>query len=97
MQTYVTLANFTEKGLHDIKDTVKRVDAFKTAAADRGARVKEIVWTQGAYDMVAIIEAPDDTTMSALMLSALKLGNVSGQTLRAFTAAEMQTILDRVS
>ena len=97
MPTYVTLANFTEKGLHDIKDTVKRGEAFKATAASHGAHVKEFLWTQGVYDMVCVIEAPDDTTMSALMLSALKLGNISGQTLRAFGPAEMDKILAKVA
>src|SRR5271165_2547718 len=89
MPTCVTLANFTEKGLHDIKDTVKRADAFRATAASQGAHVREFLWTHGAYDMVCVIEAPDDTTMSALMLNALKHGNPSGQTPRAFTSAEM--------
>ncbi|MBV8105320.1 MAG: GYD domain-containing protein [Hyphomicrobiales bacterium] len=84
MPTYVTLANFTGKGLHDIKDTVKRADAFKAAAASHGAHVREFLWTQGVYDMVCVIETPDDTTMSALTLNALKLGNLKGQTSRAF-------------
>jgi uncharacterized protein with GYD domain len=30
------------------------------------------------------------------MLSALKLGNVRGQTLRAFTSTEMETILTKI-
>ena len=97
MPTYVTLANFTQKGLHEIKDTLTRAEAFKTAAKTAGAEVKEFLWTQGAYDMVCIVEAPDDAAMSALMLNALKLGNVSGQTLRAFNSAEMAKILAKVS
>jgi uncharacterized protein with GYD domain len=97
MPTYVTLANFTQHGLHEIKATVTRVDAFKAAAKSAGAEVKEFFWTQGAYDMVCVIEAPDDVAMSVLMLNALKLGNVTGQTLRAFTAAEMGQILAKVS
>jgi uncharacterized protein with GYD domain len=96
MPTYVTLANFTGKGLYDIKDTVKRADTFKATAASHGAHVREFLWTQGVYDMACFIEAPDDTTMSALMLNALKLGNLRGQTLRAFTSAEMDKILAMV-
>ncbi len=96
MPTYVTLASFTEKGLRDIKDTVKRAETFKATAASQGAHVREFLWTQGAHDMICVIEAPDDTTMSALMLNAHKNGNVSGQTLRAFTAAEMDKILAKV-
>ena len=97
MQTYVILANFTQKGLNEIKDTGKRVDAFKTRAKSHSAVVKEFFWTQGAHDMVCIVEAPDDLSMSALILSGLKLGTFSGQTLRAFTAAEMEKILEKVS
>ena len=97
MPTYVTLANFTQKGLHEVKGTLTRAEAFKAAAKQAGAEVKEFLWTQGAYDMVCIVEAPDDAAMSVLMLNALKLGNVSGQTLRAFNAAEMEKILAKVS
>jgi uncharacterized protein with GYD domain len=96
MATYVSLVNFTEKGLHDVKETVKRAEGFKALAKKLGANVKEIIWTQGAYDIVAIIEAPDSVTASAVMLSVSKLGNVRGQTLHGFTAAEMEKILDKV-
>jgi len=96
MATYVALVNFTEKGLHEIKDTVKRTEAFKALAKKLGVTVKEILWTQGAYDIVTIIEAPDDAAASAVMLSVSKLGNLRGQTLRAFNAAEMQKIVDAV-
>lgn len=51
MAFYVTLARFTEKGLHDVKDTVKRGEAFTSRAKTYGATVKEFLWTQGAFDM----------------------------------------------
>ena len=97
MTTYVSLGNFTEKGLHDIKDTVKRSEAFRNLAKSVGATVKEIFWTHGAYDIVSIIEAPDDATASALALSVAKLGNIRAQTLRGFTAAEMEKILQKLA
>jgi uncharacterized protein with GYD domain len=97
MATYVSLVNFTEKGVREIADTVKRSDAFKKLAKKVGATVKELVWTQGKYDIVAIIEAPDDATASALFLSVARLGNIRSQTLRAFTAAEMEKVLEKVA
>jgi uncharacterized protein with GYD domain len=66
------------------------------AAKEAGLTVKEIVWTQGPYDMITIVEGPDDTAISAMALSVAKLGNIRGQTLRAFTAAEMDKILAEV-
>jgi uncharacterized protein with GYD domain len=58
-----------------------------------GVTVKEIFWTHGQYDIVVIAEAPDEFSATALNLSLLDLGNVRTQTLRAFSAAEMDTII----
>jgi uncharacterized protein with GYD domain len=97
MPTYVTLSNFTEQGMKNIKDTAKRAEAFKKAAKEAGITIKEILWTQGQYDIVTVLEAPDEITASALALSVGKLGNITGQTLRAFTATEMEKILQKVT
>jgi uncharacterized protein with GYD domain len=96
MPIYVTLVHFTERGVHHVKDTVKRAEAFKSRAKKHGVTVKEIIWTQGAYDSVAIFEAPDDETASAVLLSADELGNIRTETMRGFTAAEMEKLLAKV-
>jgi uncharacterized protein with GYD domain len=58
-----------------------------------GARAKDIYWTMGRYDIVVIVEAPDEVTMVAILYSVGALGNVRTETLRAFTAQETnQTI-----
>jgi uncharacterized protein with GYD domain len=97
MPTYIVLANFTEQGIRNIKDSPKRADAFKDMAKKAGATVKDLFWTLGQYDVVAIVEAPDDVSMTALGLSTGKLGNVRTQTLRAFSAADMKNILGKMS
>jgi uncharacterized protein with GYD domain len=58
MPTYIVLANFTEQGIRNIKDSPKRADAFKDTAKKAGATVKDLFWTLGQYDIVAIVEAP---------------------------------------
>ena len=97
MATYIVLANFTEQGIRNVKDSPQRADAFKDMAKKSGATVKDVFWTLGQYDAVAIVEAPDDVSATALGLSVAKLGNVRTQTLRAFSAAEMKNILGKVS
>jgi len=57
-----------------------------------GATVKDVFWTLGAYDVVAVVEAPDDIPITALDLSTGALGNVRTQTLRAFTQADMKMV-----
>ena len=96
MPTYITLSNFTHQGIQNIKDTTKRADAFKTAAKKAGCTVKEVYWTQGQYDSVIILDAPDDASATVTMMSLGKLGNVRTQTMRAFTAAELAPILNKV-
>jgi uncharacterized protein with GYD domain len=97
MPTYVVLLNFTEQGIRNLKDSPKRADAFKNMAKKTGATVKDVFWTLGQYDAVAIVEAPDDVSMTAIGLGTGKLGNVRTQTLRAFSAAEMKNILSKMS
>ena len=96
MANYILLATYTEQGLKGIKDTVKRTDAVKELAKKAGLTMKESYWTLGAFDVVALFEAPNDETMTAFSLSVAKLGNVKTQTLRAFSGSEMTGILGKM-
>lgn len=96
MPTYVVLSNYTEQGMRNIKEAPKRAEAFKALAKEHHCTVKELLWTHGHYDIVTVIEAPDEASASALGLSVGKLGNIRSQTLRAFPAEEMAKILDKV-
>ena len=96
MVTYVVLAKFTDQGIKSAKDSVKRAEAFKQMAKTFGVTVKEIVWTQGRYDIVTIVEAPDELTGTALNLSIGVLGNIRTELLRAFSAADMTTIIGKM-
>ena len=61
-----------------------------------GATIKELFWTQGRYDIVTVVEAPDEISATVLNLSISALGNVRTESLRAFSAAEMMTIVDKM-
>ena len=61
-----------------------------------GVTVKEIVWTQGRYDVVTVLEAPDESAAMSLSLSLGALGNVRTETLRAFSAADMTKIVGKM-
>ena len=61
-----------------------------------GMKIVEEYWTMGAYDGVVIMKAPDDETMSAFSLKVGSLGNVKGQTLRAFRRNQMEGILAKI-
>ncbi len=97
MPTYVILANFTDQGIRNIKELPKRTEAFRGLCEKLGARAKDIYRTMGRYDVVAIVEAPDDVTMGAIGYSVGSLGNVRGETLRAFAAEETTQALARLA
>ena len=96
MVTYVVLGNFTDQGVRNVKDSPKRADAFKEMAKTFGVTVKEIVWTQRRYDVVTVLEAPDEAAAMSLSLSLSALGNVRTETLRAFSAADMTKIVGKM-
>ena len=97
MAMYVVLANFTDQGVRNVKDTVKRAESFRELAKSSGATVKDIYWTLGQYDIVATVDAPDDMVITALGLTLAKAGNVRTQTLRAFSPADMGAIVSKVA
>ncbi len=69
MATYVMLANFTEQGIRNVKDSVKRAEAFKETAKAAGVTINDIRWTLGQYDIVAMAEAKDEMSVTALGLT----------------------------
>lgn len=96
MPNYVCLIQFTDQGIRNVRDTVKRGDAAIAEAEKMGMKIIEEYWTMGAYDAVVVFDAPDDETMSAFILKVGSLGNVKGQTLRAFRRGEMEQILAKI-
>ena len=97
MPTYVTLFNWTDQGVRNVRDTVERVDrASEMAEQKYGVRLGQIYWTVGSYDLVSVFEAPDDESVSAFLLELGSVGNVRSTTLRAYNREEMSTILERL-
>jgi len=93
MATFITLARYTQQGISKIKESPSRVDAFKSAVQKGGGSVKGFYLTLGRYDLVLITEAPNDEVIARLTLATGSLGNVTTETLRAFTEDEFRKIV----
>jgi uncharacterized protein with GYD domain len=61
-----------------------------------GMKIVQAFWTMGAYDVVVLLEAPDDETMSAVSLKIGSMGSVKTHTIRAFPKDEMENILAKI-
>ncbi len=94
--TYISLVQFTDKGIQGAKNTTQRLAAWAAKVQSMGVIIKQMYWTLGQYDQVCIFEAPDDETAASVLLAADLLGNIRTQTMRAFTASDMDKILSKV-
>ncbi len=96
MATFISLFGWTEKGVHDVKNTAKRAAEFKSSIQAAGGSVKHIYWTMGRHDGVIIFEAPDDATAAAVMMGGCAKGNIRSETLRAVTEEEIGGVLQKI-
>jgi uncharacterized protein with GYD domain len=96
MATFISLLNFTDQGIRNIKDSPERMASFKTMAEKMGVSVKGAFYTVGQYDMVVIVEGTDEA-YTAAMLKAGALGNVRSQTLRGFSVDEIKKIIASIA
>ncbi len=93
LATFITLARYTQQGVSKIKDSPSRVDNFRNAAQKAGGSLKSMYLTLGRYDLVLITEAPSDDVVVRLTLATASLGNVTTETLRAFSEDEFRKIV----
>lgn len=96
MPTYIALSTFTDQGIRGVKDTTKRAETVMALGKKVGATMTQVYWTLGAYDVVAVIEAPNDETATAFSLAIGSAGFVRTQTMRAFSKEEIGTILGKL-
>ena len=93
MPTYIVLTNYTQQGIANIKEGPGRLDAAKEAVKAMGGEFKGFYLTMGRYDLVSIIEAPDDESVAKLALVIGSQGAIRTETLRAFPEDEYRQII----
>lgn len=93
MATFVSTVTFTDQGMKAIGESCQRAAEFRTAVEKRGVKVRELLWTIGSFDGLIVFEAPDGETAAAIMLKINSVGYVHTQTMRAYDANDMQSIL----
>lgn len=93
MTTYVCLLDWTQKGIENVKDSPKRLDAAREAVKATGGEIRDFYMTIGKHDMVLVVEAKDDAALAKALLKLASQGSVRTTTMRAFSEAEYRQIL----
>jgi uncharacterized protein with GYD domain len=91
--TYVVLFNWTEQGIRNYKDSPSRAEAAKKQWGEAGIQIKDLYWTVGPFDLVAVVEAPDDESLTSGLLALGAQGNLRSTTMRAFGAEEFAQLI----
>ncbi len=88
MIKYVVLGNWTDKGRETLKDDYpQRLETSRKIVEDLGGKM-DLNFTLGEYDFVGIISAPDEESVTKMLLKVNSMGKFTTKTLRAWTAPE---------
>jgi uncharacterized protein with GYD domain len=96
MASYIVLLKWTAQGISSVKDSPKRLDAGRKNFKKLGVKIKDTYLTMGRYDLVCIVDAPDDESFAKAMLTLGSQGNVQTETLKAFSEASYREIVDSI-
>ncbi|UCG04924.1 MAG: GYD domain-containing protein [Desulfobacterales bacterium] len=96
MAKYISLVKYTAKGIENVKESPKRLDAFKQLCEKMGAKVEGFYLTMGRYDMIVIVDAPSPEAVSKIILATASRGAVSTETLPAFAEQEYRKIISEL-
>ena len=96
MPKYVGLYNWTDQGVVSAKDTVDRYQAAKSLVESMGGFIESVLWTVGPYDLIVVVDAPDDETVAAVNRALASGGNLRSVTMRGFTESEMANVIAKM-
>jgi uncharacterized protein with GYD domain len=96
MATYITLVNYTQKGIENIKESPKRLDAAKEAFQAFGAELKHFYLALGRYDVVIVAEGPNDESVAKAALTIGSRGAVKTETFRVFNETEYRDLIGAI-
>lgn len=97
MPTYLIQSQWTEQGIRNVKESAKRLDLGKKKLKEMGGEIKAFYLTTGPYDMLAVVDVPNDATLAAHLLWLGSQGNLRTQTVRAFTEDEFRRIVGELT
>jgi uncharacterized protein with GYD domain len=88
--------NYTDQGIRTVKQSPERRKAAIATAEKLGIKIKDAYLTMGAYDVVIVADAQNDEAVTTWALSVGSLGNIRTQTVRAYSADEMDKIFAKI-
>jgi len=96
MAKHIALMRWTDQGVKNVKQSPQRAEAARQLFQQVGAQVTDLYWTAGNYNLVMVVDAPDEQTFAAAMLALVDDGNVRAELLSAYTQEEFEQVLAKI-
>jgi uncharacterized protein with GYD domain len=96
MPTYAILYNYTDQGLREIKHSPGRIKDLVAQYEHLGVKTHGIYLTTGPYDLIEIVEIPNEQIGLVGLLQKAMGGNVRTTTLQAFSLEEFEQAADHL-
>ena len=96
MQIYVTLWKYTKDGLMDIKKTPKNFELAKKIIKNAGGKLLSIYGLIGEYDVITVMEMPDEKVATSTILRICSTGRITSQTMTALSIDDFLKIAKKV-
>lgn len=93
MPVYVQLLKWTDQGRKNAATVADRVEAVSKQVQDMGVKTIGTYVTMGRFDQVIIADCPNDEAAAKVAMLIAGRGNVTSETLRAFTMDEVRKLL----
>ena len=94
MPIYVGLFNFSDAGLRAIRESPARTREVVHWLEDQGFEIHGIYYTLGQYDLVSIVEAPDEESQVKAVLALNQQGFFRTTTMKAYSIDEVADIVE---
>ena len=96
MPIYISLVNYIESGLRDIKKSPERLAAARKEAEELSGKVDKVYLTMGNRDLITIADLPDDATAATFAFRLEPKGNPRKATMNAFREEALMEIIKAV-
>ncbi len=93
MMNFIVFGHFTQTGVEKVMNVKECILELDTLVCSIGGKVRDLYYTLGSYDFVAIIEAPEEKGMLKAMMELAKFGLMRTETLIAVPAKETAQII----
>ena len=88
------LANWTDQGARQVRDSPKRMDSAKKVLVEMGGKIQSFYMTMGDHDLIVVYEAPDDAVAARFRLLLGQMVAVRARTFKAFPEAAYREIIN---